>query len=150
QHVGNFPGVTVDKHSGILHIKGQAIEVIDFPGTYSIYPRSLDEHVVYKTISDSSNPNFPDKLCVIVDSTNLERNLLLFTQLYDLKLPICMVLYMASVAYRNGITLDLDQLQQAFRKATIIRSNARIGPGIQEIKELMVTDLKIADVSLLS
>lgn len=150
QHVGNFPGVTVDKHSGVLHINGQDIEVIDFPGTYSIYPRSLDEHVVYQSISDPSYSNFPDKICVVVDSTNLERNLLLFTQLYDLNLPICMVLNMTDVAYKNGITINLDQLQQAFPRATILRSNARIGTGIRELKEWMIAETNKEELNVQS
>lgn len=137
QHVGNFPGVTVDKHSGYLTVSGTEIEIIDFPGTYSIYPRSKDEEVVYSVISDPNNKNFPEKVAVVLDSTNLERNLLLFTQIYDLGLPTALVLNMTDVASRNGFELNTGQLQEAFPEAKIIRTNARIGTGLSEFKEWM-------------
>ncbi len=140
QHIGNFPGVTVDKHSGYLTVSGTEIEIIDFPGTYSIYPRSKDEEVVYSVISDPNNKNFPEKVAVVLDSTNLERNLLLFTQIYDLGLPTALVLNMTDVASKNGFELNTDQLQQAFPEAKIIRTNARIGTGLPELKEWMAED----------
>ena len=140
QHIGNFPGVTVDKHSGYLTVSGTEIEIIDFPGTYSIYPRSKDEEVVYSVISDPNNKNFPEKVAVVLDSTNLERNLLLFTQIYDLGLPTALVLNMTDVASRNGFEINTDQLQQAFPEAKIIRTNARIGTGLPELKEWMSED----------
>ena len=140
QHIGNFPGVTVDKHSGYLTVSGTEIEIIDFPGTYSIYPRSKDEEVVYSVISDPNNKNFPEKVAVVLDSTNLERNLLLFTQIYDLGLPTALVLNMTDVASRNGFEINTDQLQQAFPEAKIIRTNARIGTGLPELKEWMAED----------
>lgn len=140
QHVGNFPGVTVDKHSGFLTVNGQELELIDFPGTYSIYPRSKDEEVVYNVISDPKNPNFPEKAIVVLDSTNLERNLLLFTQIYDLGLNCTLVLNMTDVASRNGFEINLPELEKTFPDAKIIRTNARIGTGLSELKEWMVAD----------
>ncbi|WP_430405470.1 ferrous iron transporter B [Fluviicola sp.] len=140
QHVGNFPGVTVDKHSGFLNINGKELELIDFPGTYSIYPRSKDEEVVYNVISNPENPNFPEKAIVVLDSTNLERNLLLFTQIYDLGLETALVLNMTDVAARNGFEIDIPVLEQAFPRTKIIRTNARIGTGLPELKEWMAQD----------
>lgn len=140
QHVGNFPGVTVDKHSGFLNINGKELELIDFPGTYSIYPRSKDEEVVYNVISDSKNPNFPEKVIVVLDSTNLERNLLLFTQIYDLGLETALILNMTDVAARNGFEINISALEQAFPETKIIRTNARIGTGLSELKEWMAQD----------
>nr|WP_294859206.1 ferrous iron transport protein B [uncultured Fluviicola sp.] len=140
QHVGNFPGVTVDKHSGFLNIDGKELELIDFPGTYSIYPRSKDEEVVYNVISNPKNPNFPEKVVVVLDSTNLERNLLLFTQIYDLGLETALILNMTDVAARNGFEINIPALQVAFPDAKIIRTNARIGTGLSELKEWMAKD----------
>jgi len=140
QHVGNFPGVTVDKHSGILTINGKELELIDFPGTYSIYPRSKDEEVVYNVISDPKNTNFPEKAIVVLDSTNLERNLLLFTQIYDLGIDTALLLNMTDVAARNGFEIDIPALKSAFPNTRIIRTNARIGTGIPELKEWMAED----------
>ncbi|HRP53770.1 MAG TPA: ferrous iron transporter B, partial [Fluviicola sp.] len=140
QHVGNFPGVTVDKHSGRLIFDNQSVEIIDFPGTYSLYPRSKDEEIVYHLISNVTDKNFPDKIVVVVDSSNIERNLLLFSQLYDLNTPICLLLNMSDIALKNGIEIDIEKLNEAFPRATIIRTNARIGTGITELKQWMIAE----------
>lgn len=140
QHVGNFPGVTVDKHIGTIQIGTDKVALIDFPGTYSIYPRTKDEEVVYQVITNPENKDFPDKIIVVVDSSNLERNLLLFTQLYDLNLPICLLLNMTDVASKQGISVDSQKLKEAFPHAQIIRSNARIGTGMEELKTWMISD----------
>lgn len=140
QHVGNFPGVTVDKHSGFLNISGKEIELIDFPGTYSIYPRSKDEEVVYNVISNPNDANFPEKAIVVLDSTNLERNLLLFTQIYDLGFNTALVLNMTDVASRNGFEIHISALLEAFPEAKIIRTNARIGTGLSELKAWMAEE----------
>lgn len=140
QHVGNFPGVTVDKHSGRLIFDNQSVEIIDFPGTYSLYPRSKDEEIVYHLISNVTDKNFPDKIVVVVDSSNLERNLLLFSQLYDLNTPICLLLNMSDITLKNGIEIDIEKLNEAFPRATIIRTNARIGTGITELKQWMIAE----------
>lgn len=148
QHVGNFPGVTVDKHSGFLNIGGKELELIDFPGTYSIYPRSKDEEVVYNVISDPKNTNFPQKAIVVLDSTNLERNLLLFTQIYDLGLDTALLLNMTDVAARNGFEINIEDLEQAFPNTKIIRTNARIGTGIPELKEWIAEDSAPQEIKL--
>lgn len=150
QHVGNFPGVTVDKHSGFLNIGGKELELIDFPGTYSIYPRSKDEEVVYNVISDPKNPNFPEKAIVVLDSTNLERNLLLFTQIYDLGLDTALVLNMTDVAARNGFEIHIPALEEAFPGAKIIRTNARIGTGLPELKAWMAEDAVPSELNVAS
>jgi ferrous iron transport protein B len=135
QHVGNFPGVTVDKSSGILTHEGQKAEIVDFPGTYSIYPRSLDEQVVYQVISNPQHPDYPDLALVVVDASNLERNLLLFSQIYDLGIPTILLLNMTDIAQRRNIVLDLEALKQAFPNTRVLRTNARIGTGFPELKE---------------
>ena len=99
QHVGNFPGVTVDKKVGKLTIDDETHELIDLPGTYSIYPRSKDEQVVYDSLSDVKSAEYPDAVVVVVDASNLERNLLLFSQVYDLGLPTLMVVKLCRFTY---------------------------------------------------
>ena len=74
QHVGNFPGVTVEKKFGQVQLGEHTYTLIDFPGTYSIYPRSKDEEVVYSVFSNVNHPDYPDKVLVVVDASNLERN----------------------------------------------------------------------------
>lgn len=140
QHVGNFPGVTVDKTSGSFQVDGKTVSVTDFPGTYSIYPRSMDEQVVYDVISNPQHPDFPELAVVVVDVTNLERNLLLFTQIYDLGIPTILLLNMTDVAARKHMQVDLEVLQSNFPGTRILRSNARIGTGISQLKETLAAD----------
>ena len=80
QHVGNFPGVTVEKKSGILRINNQDHTLTDFPGTYSIYPRTKDEEVVYSVLTNREHSDFPELALVVLDASQLKRNLLLRTQ----------------------------------------------------------------------
>ena len=138
QHVGNFPGVTVDKKSGSFTDGDNKYDLIDFPGTYSIYPRSKDEQVVYDNLCISTSVDHPDAVVVVVDAANLERNLLLFSQVYDLHLPTMMVLNMTDLAQRKEIKIDKEELQKIFPEAIIVESNARIKAG----KERIIDGLK--------
>ena len=135
QHVGNFPGITVDKKVGELKIDDQTHELIDFPGTYSVFPRSRDEEVVFKALNDKSNENYPDAVVVVVDASNLERNLLFFTQVYDLQLPTIMVLNMTDLAKRQNVEVNVEELQKLFPEAQIINAIARVKSGKQAILE---------------
>jgi ferrous iron transport protein B len=129
QQVGNFPGITVERKVGSFQIDSKEFQVIDFPGTYSIYPRSKDEKVVYDVLSNPSHQEFPDVCIVVVDASNLERNLLLFSQVYDLQLPVIMALNMTDVARKNQKEVRIDALQKAFPSAQIVETNARAGMG---------------------
>src|SRR5690606_35101540 len=93
QKIGNFPGVTVDKKYGICKLtEGMSAEIIDLPGTYSLYPKSLDEQVVFDFLNNRKDPHYPDFLIVVVDVSNLKRHLLLFTQIRDLGFPVILAL----------------------------------------------------------
>jgi ferrous iron transport protein B len=133
QHVGNFPGVTVDKKFGDLHVGNASHLLVDFPGTYSIYPRSKDEQVVYDVLSNPTHLDFPDAVIIVVDASNLERNLFLFSQIYDLGIPSILVLNMTDLAKQRGKSIDLEGLQAKFPKATIVETTARIGLGKQRL-----------------
>ncbi|MDW3212263.1 MAG: ferrous iron transport protein B [Reichenbachiella sp.] len=140
QKVGNFPGVTMDKVSGTFRQNGTVANVIDLPGTYSIYPRSMDERVVFDVLSDKKAHDFPDKIVVIADASNLERNLLLFTEIQDLGLPTILVLSMLDVANRSGLNIDLSALEEQFN-TTVLTINGRTGEGIQELKGVLLEDV---------
>lgn len=133
QHIGNFPGVTVDKKEGKLNVDGKDITLIDFPGTYSIYPRSRDEEVVYTNLTNTEEENHPDAVMVVVDAANLERNLLLFSQMYDLRIPVILILNMIDLAKKSHIEISIEHLQSTFPEAIIVESNARIKSGKQRI-----------------
>src|SRR5690349_18732127 len=96
QKIGNFPGVTVEKRSGVCSLStGKQAEIIDLPGIYSIYPRSLDEQIVAEVLlNHHSTESTPDKVVVVIDVTNLKRGLLLLTQIVDIGLPTVLVLNM--------------------------------------------------------
>jgi ferrous iron transport protein B len=147
QQVGNFPGVTVDKKTGSISISGEEHTLIDFPGTYSIYPRSKDEQVVYDVLTNSDNEDYPDVAVVVADVSNLERNLFLFSQVYDLNLPVILVLNMSDIAYKKGISIDIAKLQVYFPNAQIIETTARIGTGknrlIDALKNVNLTPEKV-------
>ncbi len=145
QHVGNFPGVTVDKKEGEFNFNNHTYSIVDFPGTYSIYPRSKDEEVVYKVLSNPSHRDYPDLAIVVVDASNLERNLFLFTQIYDLKIPTILVLNMSDLANKKGNKIDLEQLKEVFKGVVIVETNARVGLGVTRLKEAVDTFQKATE-----
>lgn len=137
QRTGNFAGVTVEKKSGIISYPDQTeIELIDLPGIYSLYPRSSDEIIAFRVLCDPDNSDFPDAVIVIADASNLKRNLLLFTQVADLKMPVILVLNMIDVADRNGLKIDSAGLSKALN-VPVIAVNARDKKGIAELKDLL-------------
>lgn len=142
QHVGNFPGVTVEKKTGTLKINDEHHKVIDFPGTYSIYPHSEDERIVYEVLSNPSHPDYPDVCVVVLDASNLRRNLFLFSQIYDLGLPVVMVLNMIDIADKQQLNISTEALQEQFPDAVIVSSNARIKLGKDRIMEAIVSAKK--------
>ena len=139
QHVGNFPGVTVEKKVGEFTFNNKQHIITDFPGAYSLYPRSKDEEVVYKVLSDQTHPDFPDVVMVVVDAANLERNLLLFTQIYDLQIPTILVLNMSDIAFRRGKKADIKKLEAEFPGVVIVEMSARVKLGVERLKEAIDT-----------
>jgi ferrous iron transport protein B len=133
QQVGNFPGVTVDKRSGFITVDEQQHELIDFPGTYSIYPRSKDESVVFDVLSNPTHSQHPDQIVFVADASNLQRNLLFFSQVYDLGIPCVLVLNMWDLAQRKGFDISMEALSNVFPGVPIVQSNARIGLGKDRI-----------------
>lgn len=129
QHVGNFPGVTVDIKTGNISLGESKVDLIDLPGTYSIYPRSNDERVVYESLNATGKEEKPDAVMVVLDSANLQRNLLLASQIYDIGYPTLFVLNMNDVAKKRGISVSVEGLQNHFPEAIFVSANARAGMG---------------------
>lgn len=143
QKVGNFPGVTVDKKTGICNLDSRnKVSIVDLPGTYSLYAKSSDEQVVTDILTDPGNDNFPDLLVVIIDASNIKRNLLLLTQCIELGIPTVLGLNMVDLAERMGKGIDLDKLEQAL-EIPVIAINARKGGGISELKKVFVKDVVV-------
>ena len=142
QKIGNFPGVTVDKRTGICHLddKTQA-EIIDLPGIYSLYPRTLDEKIVAEILADKNNRHYPDCVVVVADATNLKNCLLLLTQLIDLKLPTVLALNMMDLAAQSGQSIDIQELATSL-DIPVVMINARSGHGVDVLKLTLKEKLK--------
>jgi ferrous iron transport protein B len=134
QKVGNYPGVTVDKRSGKFSTaSGASFELIDLPGTYSLSSNSIDEEVVQRILLNPENEDYPDLILMVVDATNLERNLFLASQIYDLNIPMILVLNMVDVLERDNIELDVVALGNAF-DCPIVPISAKKNRGIEVLK----------------
>jgi ferrous iron transport protein B len=141
QKVGNFPGVTVDRKTGVAQLGGQRrAEIIDLPGTYSLYPKSLDEQVIADLLYNPDSADYPDFVVVTVDASNLRRSLLLFSQLADLGLPAILALNMTDVAAQRGITIDLPALERELG-VPVVPMNARKGVGVAALRIVMAERL---------
>lgn len=134
QKVGNYPGVTVDKRSGRFTTPGGAnISLLDLPGTYSLSSNSLDEEVVQRILLNPENEDYPDLILMVVDATNLERNLFLASQIYDLNIPMILVVNMVDVLERDQIELDLVALGHFF-DCPIVPVSAKKKRGIEVLQ----------------
>ncbi|WBX73786.1 ferrous iron transport protein B [Tenacibaculum pacificus] len=135
QKVGNYPGVTVDKKQGTCKISENSTAIItDLPGTYSINPTSIDESIVLKSLLNSNEDEKPDVIVIVADIENLKRNLLLFSQIQDLEIPIILALNMADQMERKGISIDIKNLEKQLNTKIVLIS-ARKNKGIDTLKE---------------
>ena len=107
-HVGNWPGVTVDKRTGTYKKSAEPVEIVDLPGIYSLSPYTPEEVIARNFILDEN----PDCIINIVDATNLERNLYLTTQLMEVDVPMVVALNMADVLEERGDTIDVRSLEK--------------------------------------
>lgn len=135
QRVGNFPGVTVDKKTGSFFIDEHTqAELIDLPGTYSLYPRRADEWVAYKVLMNADKEIKADIILLVADASNLKRNLLFCSQIIDLKLPVVVVLTMNDIALKKGIKIDIEGLKKDLG-VPVIAVNARKEKKFSELKK---------------
>lgn len=135
QKVGNFPGVTVDKKSGTTFLSGNiGAEVIDLPGSYSLYPRRMDEWVSYRVLLNQDKEIRADVVVAVADASNLKRNLLFCTQLIDLKVPVVIALTMMDMARRKGIRIDIAALERELG-VPVVAVNPRKNKGISQLKK---------------
>ena len=134
QHVGNYPGVTVEKKEGHTKFDGHELLFIDLPGTYSLTARSLDELVARNVIVNDN----PDVIVNVLDASNLERNLYLAAQLLELEKPMVIALNMSDVAEDMGIKYDLKKMAE-MTGATIVSTVGRTNIGTKELLEATVS-----------
>jgi len=132
QKTGNYAGVTVDKHYGYYKYKAQEYKVTDLPGTYSLFPKSMDEEVACNALL--SGEEDIDVVVIVLDSSNLKRHLLLASQVLDIKKPCVLVLNMIDEAHQNNIVIYKEELEKLL-DVSVIAINSRNKEGVQELKE---------------
>jgi ferrous iron transport protein B len=136
QKTANFPGVTVEKKIGFIEVDNEVIEIIDLPGTYSLFPNSKDEKLVCNILCNPANESYPDAVIYVADANQLERHLLLCTQIRDLGLPMLIVLNMIDILEDKGNKIDIKLLQERLGVPVII-SDARSNTANDEIKKFI-------------
>src|SRR5215210_4092347 len=113
QHVGNYPGVTVEMKKGRLTVGELSLDLIDLPGTYSLAARSPDEMVaVDLLLGRRPEEPRPDVIISVVDASNLDRHLYLTSQLFELGVPVVVAVNMTDVAEAQGLRIDFDLLSE--------------------------------------
>jgi ferrous iron transport protein B len=137
QKVGNFPGVTVDKKTGFTELSaGHSVQIIDLPGTYSLYPKRADEWVTYKVLLGQDPGIHADMVVLLVDASNLKRNLLFCSQIIDLKIPVVVALTMMDLAASKGIDIDIEGLERELG-IPVVPVNPRKNKGIPQLKKMI-------------
>lgn len=135
QKTGNYAGVTVDKHYGTYNHNNTKFEITDLPGTYSLFPKSIDEEVACKALLSETEKI--DVVIIVVDASNLKRHLLLATQVIDLKIPCVLALNMIDEAEKNNIVIYETELEKIVG-IPVVKVNSRDKIGIDELKNAVV------------
>jgi len=134
QRVGNYPGVTVEKKTGLMDYEGRRYELIDLPGLYSLAPRSRDEMVAVDMVLGRGPASRPaDAVVCIVDASNLERNLYLASQVFELRLPTVLAVNMLDVAESRGLSVDVERLERQLG-IPVVALQANRGIGVEELR----------------
>ena len=139
QHVGNWPGKTVEKKIGEFNAKGRRITVVDLPGTYSLSAYSIEEEITRDFIVGER----PDLVVNVVDASNIERNLYLTAQMLETGIPLIVVLNMQDQAASRGVQIDPARLSAKLKSIPVIEMVARRGEGLDRLKEVIVSQLAV-------
>ena len=131
QKTGNYAGVTVASHQGTYIYQGEEVEIVDLPGSYSIYPTSEDEAIFTKYLIEEQEKY--SGVIYIADALNLKRSLLLFQQIKDLGIPVLVVLNQMDLAEKRGLHIDSKKLETLIGNR-ILETNAKANIGIEEIR----------------
>lgn len=135
QKVANYPGVTVERKTGRWQLNGNAADLIDLPGLYSLDATSLDEQIARSVITgEQKGVRRPDVVVAVVDATNLERNLYVVTQLFDFKIPVVVALTMIDVFEKLDHQINVEKLAHML-KTPVVAINAKTGRGIKELAQ---------------
>jgi len=136
QRIGNYPGVTVERHVGTLKVGDRAFELVDLPGTHGLSAHSLEEHIAVDVIfGRMEGTRAPDGILAVVDSTNLYQGLYLARQLVELELPVVVALTMSDAAETGGIGIDADALAAALGGVPVVKVVATTGAGVEGLRQ---------------
>ncbi|MCW5912437.1 MAG: ferrous iron transport protein B [Cyclobacteriaceae bacterium] len=148
QRIGNFPGITVDKRTGSCQLDDDTMaQVMDLPGIYSLYPRTVDEKIVTDILTNRNGAHYPDCVVLVADATNLKNSMLLLTQLIDLQIPTVLALNMMDLAAKSGQNIDVQALAAAL-DLPVVMINARTGQGVAELRKLLATRFKASSKTI--
>ena len=132
QHTGNWPGVTVEKKTGYFKLDELEVEVVDLPGIYGLSTHSLDERLARDFLTEST----PDAVVVVIDSSNLEKNLYLVIDVLSLGIPTVVALNMMDMANRSGLKINVEKLSRALG-VSVVTTVATKGVGLKELKKAL-------------
>ncbi len=130
QHVGNWPGKTVERREGTFKWNDLVVRVVDLPGTYSLSPYSPEEEIARMFIVKDK----PDLVINVIDAANLERNLYLTAQILETGVPLILALNMSDMADARGLRIDVAKLSELLNGVPVIPMTARSGQGIEALK----------------
>ncbi len=140
QRIGNYPGVTVERHTGTMKVDDVSIELVDLPGTHSLSAHSTEEHIAVDVIfGRMPGTRKPDGILAVLDATNLYQGLFLVQQLLELKVPTIIALTMTDAAERSGISIDTALLSQKLGGAPIFPVVATTGAGLDRLRQAIVS-----------
>jgi len=146
QSTGNFPGVTIEKHTGVVQLAGSAIELVDLPGIYCLGAHSADERIAVDFLMGRvEGMTAPDCLLFVLDATHLYQGLFLLEQLLELGIPTIVALTMSDMAKLNGTSINVEILRKHLQQVKILPVLPTSGEGVRELKSLLdgVTDLPL-------
>jgi ferrous iron transport protein B len=132
QKVGNYPGITVEKREGTIKANNNEYHIIDLPGTYTLFPNSLDEEVVLNTLLNKNGKEYPELVVVVSEPSTINRGIIIYQQVREIGLPAIFVINMEDEIADKGLEIDYEKLQ-AYLKTTIYRTNARTGKGVDAL-----------------
>jgi len=132
QKVGNYPGITVEKREGVLKANNKSYHIIDLPGTYTLFPNSLDEEIVFKVLSQKGSNLSPDLIVVVAEPSTIKRGIILYQQTRELGLPAVFVINMIDEAISKGVHIDYPKLE-AYLQTKVYQTNARSGKGLDKL-----------------
>ena len=139
QRIGNYPGVTVERHTGTLRVGGRHVELVDLPGTHGLSPHSYEERIAIDVILNRlPDADHPDAILAVVDATNLYQGLYLVQQLLELELPVAVALTMTDAAEAQGLRVDVDRLSERLAGVPVHPVVATTGRGIDALQATLV------------